>query len=432
MARGNQMLNGGQVIVDYLIREKRALCVRPVRPRQYRVYRRALRTRGRDQDDLVRGTRRSRALWPTSITASAASRPRPSPAAGPARPICRSRSPTPISIRCRFSPSPATSRRAVRPRRVPGALPPIPGRFPSTVRPMCKRVFQPTRGEQMPLMVRQAWKTMVTGRPGPVVLDVPFDIFKEDAATEAPDPREWSANISSRCGADPEGVAKAAEMLIAAERPAILVGQGVRYGGAAAELLRLAERLNIPVGASASGLGAIDTHHPLSLGLVSRGGLYQANAAMRRVGCAAGARRAVRRPHLVVVDPGLFVHDPADQAYPYRYRPRRDRPQLSGGARADGRCAHLPAPALGRDRRTESAADDPGAAGLARQDRRLAQGMGRGDGGRLYRRRDADQPAARRARDRQGAARGRDPRQRYRRPPQLALAVLQAEAARPR
>src|SRR5215471_6287081 len=153
--------------------------------------------------------------------------------------------------------------------------------YPSTVRAMCKHVFQPTRGEQVPLMMRQAWKTMVTGRPGPVVLDIPFDIFKEEAG-ETPDPREWSANISCRCGADPEGVAKAAEMLIAAERPAIIVGQGVRYGGATAEVLQLAERLQIPVGASASGLGAIDCSHPLSLGLVSRGGLYQANGAMRQ------------------------------------------------------------------------------------------------------------------------------------------------------
>jgi acetolactate synthase I/II/III large subunit len=154
--------------------------------------------------------------------------------------------------------------------------------YPSTVRTMCKQVFQPTRGEQVPQTIRQAWKTMVTGRPGPVVVDVPFDIFKEDAAPQTPDPREWSANISCRCGADPDGVAKAAEMLIAAERPVILVGQGVRYGGAAAELLALAERLQIPVAASASGLGAIDTHHPLSLGLVSRGGLYQANSATRQ------------------------------------------------------------------------------------------------------------------------------------------------------
>ena len=154
--------------------------------------------------------------------------------------------------------------------------------FPSTVRAYCKKVFQPTRGDMVGLAVRQAWKTMVTGRPGPVVLDVPFDIFKEAAAEETPKPEEWNANISSRCGADPEGVTKAVDMLLAAERPVILVGQGVRYGGAAAELLALAERLQIPVASSASGLGAIPSEHPLALGLVSRGGVYHANHAARQ------------------------------------------------------------------------------------------------------------------------------------------------------
>ena len=154
--------------------------------------------------------------------------------------------------------------------------------FPSTVQAYCKRVYQPTRGEQVPLMTRQAWKTMVTGRRGPVVLDVPFDIFKESATTETPDPSVWSANISSRCGADPDGVVKATDMLLSAEKPVIVVGQGVRYGGAAAELLQLAERLQIPVAASASGLGALPVEHPLSLGLVQRGGTYQANHACRQ------------------------------------------------------------------------------------------------------------------------------------------------------
>ena len=75
--------------------------------------------------------------------------------------------------------------------------------FPSTVRACCKRVFQPTRGDMVPLAIRQAWKTMVTGPPGPVVLDVPFDIFKEAAAEETPKPQDWNAGISCRCGADP-------------------------------------------------------------------------------------------------------------------------------------------------------------------------------------------------------------------------------------
>jgi acetolactate synthase-1/2/3 large subunit len=154
--------------------------------------------------------------------------------------------------------------------------------YPSTVRAYCKRVFQPTRGDMVALAIRQAWKTMVTGRPGPVVLDVPFDIFKAAAAEETPDPREWNAKISSRCGADPEGVAKAVDMLLKAERPVILVGQGVRYGGASADLVKLAERLQVPVASSASGLGAIPSDHPLALGLVSRGGLYHANHAARQ------------------------------------------------------------------------------------------------------------------------------------------------------
>jgi len=154
--------------------------------------------------------------------------------------------------------------------------------FPSTVRAYCKRVFQPTRGEMVPLAVRQAWKTMVTGRPGPVVLDVPFDVFREAAAEETPKPEEWSANISCRCGADPEGVTKAVDMLLAAERPVILIGQGVKYGGAAADLKALAEKLDIPVAWSASGTGGIDSSHRLALGLVARNGPYQANHAARQ------------------------------------------------------------------------------------------------------------------------------------------------------
>ena len=71
-------------------------------------------------------------------------------------------------------------------------------------------------------------------------------------------------------------------MLLGAERPVIFVGQAIRHGGAAGELLQLAERLQIPVAASMSGLGAIDTLHPLSLGMVARGGHYQANHATRQ------------------------------------------------------------------------------------------------------------------------------------------------------
>jgi len=154
--------------------------------------------------------------------------------------------------------------------------------FPSTVRAYCKRVFQPTRADMVALAVRQAWKTMVTGRPGPVVLDVPFDIFKEETELEMPQAADWDANISCRCGADPEGVRKAVDMLLSAERPVIFVGQGMKYGKATKELLALAEKLQIPVACSSSGMGAIDSRHPLALGLVARSGTYQANHAARQ------------------------------------------------------------------------------------------------------------------------------------------------------
>src|SRR5205809_106615 len=94
-----------------------------------------------------------------------------------------------------------------------------------------------------------------------------------------------SANLPIALGnayLDSDGVTKAVDMLLAAEQPVILVGQGLRYGGASGDLLALAERLQIPVGFSASGLGAMPSEHPLALGLVSRGGVYHANHATRQ------------------------------------------------------------------------------------------------------------------------------------------------------
>jgi acetolactate synthase-1/2/3 large subunit len=115
-----------------------------------------------------------------------------------------------------------------------------------------------------------------------VVLDVPFDIFKEEADVDMPQAEEWNANITSRCGADPEGLRKAVDMLLGAERPVVLVGQGIKYGGAIDEFIHLVERMQIPVVCSASGVGTLDTDHPLNLGLIARNGTYPANHAARQ------------------------------------------------------------------------------------------------------------------------------------------------------
>ncbi len=125
----------------------------------------AARTRSRPSRCI---TRPSPASWRTSITACPASRPRPSPPAARARRTCRSRSATPISNSVPFL---AVTGNVPTSQFNRGAFQELyrhyQADFPSTVRAYCKRVFQPTRGEMVPLAVRQAWKTMVTGRPGP-------------------------------------------------------------------------------------------------------------------------------------------------------------------------------------------------------------------------------------------------------------------------
>ena len=302
--------------------------------------------------------------------------------------------------------------------------------FPSTVRSYCKKVFQPTRGEMVPLAIRQAWKTMTTGRPGPVVLDVPFDVFMELAAEEAPNAQAWNGNISSRCGADPEGVVKAVDMLLGAERPVMIVGQGVRYGGAADELLKLAERLQIPVAASASGLGAIDCNHPLALGLVARAGHYQANHATRQadVLLAMGMRFDDRTSsswipgYSFTIPPTRLIHVDIDPDEIGRNYP------VALGLMADVR-TFLRQIHAELDRRADLTKTRRCAQEMAGADRHLSPGMGQVRRARLFRRHHADQSAARRARDRQGAARECDPGQRHRRAPQLAAQLLQAEAA---
>ena len=79
----------------------------------------------------------------------------------------------------------------------------------------------------------------------------------------------------------PRVCASAVDMLLAAERPVILVGQGMNYGPAAKDLLTSPNGCS-SVACSSSGMGAIDCTHPLALGLVARNGAYQANHAARQ------------------------------------------------------------------------------------------------------------------------------------------------------
>jgi acetolactate synthase-1/2/3 large subunit len=155
--------------------------------------------------------------------------------------------------------------------------------FPSVIRPYVKRVFQVPRAEMLPLALRQAFKTAATGRPGPVNVDVPLDVFVEEAAgATVPTPEAWWHGIDRRPGPSPEIARRALELLASAERPVILVGNGAALSEAAAEVRRLAELLGAPVANTPQGAGVMPADHPLSVGVVGRNGTYPANQATRQ------------------------------------------------------------------------------------------------------------------------------------------------------
>src|SRR3989449_9167758 len=86
--------------------------------------------------------------------------------------------------------------------------------FPTIIRPVVKRSFQPTRVDMLPLALRQAMTTMLSGRPGPVNVDIPFNVFQEEDDVEVP-PAAPILN-ARRSGASPEEISAAIEMVLTA------------------------------------------------------------------------------------------------------------------------------------------------------------------------------------------------------------------------
>jgi acetolactate synthase-1/2/3 large subunit len=156
------------------------------------------------------------------------------------------------------------------------------GDFVNVLRPYVKRSFQPTRPEMLPLALRQAFALMVNGRPGPVHLDVPLNVFVEpvdEAAARRED--HWPEARWAAPAGDPRAIADAARLLAQAERPVIVAGHGVELSRGEAALRAYAEALAIPVATTPFGKGVFDARHPLSLGVTGRNGPYMANAACR-------------------------------------------------------------------------------------------------------------------------------------------------------
>ncbi len=119
-----------------------------------------------------------------------------------------------------------------------------------------------TMGAAAPEVLRRVFSQLRNGRPGPVLLEVPLDVWSE----EVPEGWSYTPALRSRSAPDPADVAEAARVLAAAERPVIYAGQGVHWAKAWPELRALAEAWSIPVTTSIEGKSAFPEDHPLSLG----------------------------------------------------------------------------------------------------------------------------------------------------------------------
>ncbi|MBW2061741.1 MAG: thiamine pyrophosphate-requiring protein [Deltaproteobacteria bacterium] len=119
-----------------------------------------------------------------------------------------------------------------------------------------------TMGRAIPEVMRRAFSQIRNGRPGPVLIEVPLDVFGEDV----PDWWEHVPPIKTLTSPDPKAINEVAEVLANAERPVIYAGQGVHYARAWDELKELAESWSIPVTTSLEGKSAFPENHPLSLG----------------------------------------------------------------------------------------------------------------------------------------------------------------------
>ncbi len=147
-------------------------------------------------------------------------------------------------------------------------------------RPFVKRAWRVQDASLLMHSLSRALNYSTTGRPGPVLLDVPMDIFSAESEFEIPDTTKRRAGASRPQG-DPKAVAEAVRLLRQAQRPIIFAGGGVILSEATAELTAVAEYLGLPVITSMIGQGSIRNDHPLHFGFTGTVGTPTGNELAR-------------------------------------------------------------------------------------------------------------------------------------------------------
>ena len=157
--------------------------------------------------------------------------------------------------------------------------------------PCTKYSFQPSAAAEIPEVVKKAFYIAESGRPGPVLVDIPKDVQQATADMKFPElikVRGYNPNIEANLAE----MDRAVELLLKAERPIIMAGGGVILSGAFSELQALAELVKIPVVTTFKGKGAFPENHPLAMGPIGMHGHAEANKIILEADCivAVGAR----------------------------------------------------------------------------------------------------------------------------------------------
>ena len=134
-------------------------------------------------------------------------------------------------------------------------------------RPFCKRVWRVDSVHLFPEILEKAFILAESGRPGPVLVDVPMDVFSQEIDVELFDRVLKNTRQLVKPSMDDETAEKIVKQLLAAEHPLIYAGGGVMLADATTEMREFAEHLQLPVAHTLMGKGALPDDHPLILGM---------------------------------------------------------------------------------------------------------------------------------------------------------------------
>ena len=146
-------------------------------------------------------------------------------------------------------------------------------------RPITKHNYLVKDVEELPRIVKEAFSIATTGRPGPVVIDFPVDVQRQETAAAYPDKIDIRSYNPTYKG-HPLQITKAWELIQSSKKPLIVAGGGVILSKAEPELNQFVDKCSLPVVFTLMGLGSIDAGHPLALGMLGMHGTQYANYAV--------------------------------------------------------------------------------------------------------------------------------------------------------